>query len=108
MDDERDLSVIVEEKRIQSLDYNPRQEMVYWADSFDHSLKRSFMVEAQNGAVKIGHAQDLTIKSKCWIESFQVSFCQNAKHAASGYIAVIPIESKTVIHNFVKIASPLS
>lgn len=67
MEDQRDLSVIVDEKRIDSLDYNPRLEMIFWADSFDNSLKRSYMINAHDGAVRVGHSQDLNIKSKFYI-----------------------------------------
>lgn len=64
MEDRRDLSVVMDEKRIESLDYNPKVEMVYWADSFDNAIKRSYMINAHEGVVKVGHAQDLNIKSK--------------------------------------------
>lgn len=63
IEDRRELTVLMEEKRIKALDYDPKQEIIYWADSFDNSIKRSYMVNAHHGVVKTGYAQDLNIKS---------------------------------------------
>jgi low density lipoprotein-related protein 2 len=54
--------VVRGERRVEALDFNPKTEMIFWADSFDRSLKRSFMVGAKSGEAQIGFAQDLTIK----------------------------------------------
>lgn len=54
--------VITSEKRIEAIDYDPVNEMIFWADSYDKTIKRSYMVNAMNGAVKIGFAQDLNMK----------------------------------------------
>uniref|UniRef100_A0A023ER35 Putative low-density lipoprotein receptor ldl n=1 Tax=Aedes albopictus TaxID=7160 RepID=A0A023ER35_AEDAL len=54
--------VIAGEKRIEALDYSPSTQMIFWADSYDKTIKRSYMVNARNGEVKIGFAQDLNMK----------------------------------------------
>lgn len=57
-----EFDVIQSEKRIEALDYNPETQIVFWADSYDKTIKRSYMVNAQDGQVKIGFAQDLNMK----------------------------------------------
>ncbi|XP_052741747.1 low-density lipoprotein receptor-related protein 2 [Bicyclus anynana] len=54
--------VITSEKRIEAIDYDPKQEMVFWADSYDKTIKRSYMINALKGEVKSGFAQDLNMK----------------------------------------------
>nr|CAD7412023.1 unnamed protein product [Timema cristinae] len=58
----RQLDVIQDERRIEAIDYDPTREMVFWADSYEKTIKRSYMVNAQEGEVKIGFAQDLNMK----------------------------------------------
>ncbi|KAF0767414.1 low-density lipoprotein receptor-related protein 2, partial [Aphis craccivora] len=53
------LSILGNEKRIRAIDYDPKTEILYWADSYDHSIKRSYMVDAKSGQVKVGYPQDL-------------------------------------------------
>ncbi|KAF5276464.1 hypothetical protein FQA39_LY06533 [Lamprigera yunnana] len=60
--DREEIDVISEEKRIEALDYNPVSEIIFWADSYDKTIKRSYMVNALNGEVKTGYAQDLNMK----------------------------------------------
>ncbi|KAJ8924543.1 hypothetical protein NQ315_000691, partial [Exocentrus adspersus] len=60
--DRSETGVIMEEKRIEAVDYNPNTEMVFWADSYDKTIKRSFMLDAKEGKVKAGFAQDLKMK----------------------------------------------
>lgn len=57
-----EFDVIMSENRIESLDYNAESQIVFWADSYDKTIKRSYMVNAQNGQAKIGFAQDLNMK----------------------------------------------
>lgn len=57
-----EFDVILSENRIESLDYNAESQIVFWADSYDKTIKRSYMVNAQNGQAKIGFAQDLNMK----------------------------------------------
>lgn len=57
-----ELNVISEEKRISSIDFDPRQEMIFWVDSYDNTLKRSYMIDARKGVVKAGYPQDLNIR----------------------------------------------
>lgn len=54
--------VISEEKRVEAIDYYPQQEMIFWADSYDKTIKRSYMLNAVNGNVKTGYPQDLSMK----------------------------------------------
>lgn len=58
-----EIDVIANEKRVQALDFDPKSEYVFWIDGYDNSIKRSYMVNAKGGQVKIGYAQDLNIKS---------------------------------------------
>lgn len=55
--------VISAEKRIEAVDYHPTREMIFWADSYDKTIKRSYMVGALEGRVKTGYAQDLNMKA---------------------------------------------
>lgn len=64
VEENRELPVISEEKRINAIDYDPKQEMVFWADTYDNTIKRSYMIDAQKGAVKTGYPQDLNIRGK--------------------------------------------
>lgn len=58
------MDVIENENRIEAVDYNPNTEMVFWVDSYNRSIKRSYMVNAKDGKVKIGYAQDLNLKGE--------------------------------------------
>lgn len=50
---------------IESLDYEPRSGIVYWTDSYEKSIKRSYMPGApERENVTVGYAQDLDIKSR--------------------------------------------
>ncbi|KAA0193938.1 hypothetical protein HAZT_HAZT000341, partial [Hyalella azteca] len=50
---------------IESLDYEPRSGIVYWTDSYEKSIKRSYMPGSPERAnVTVGYAQDLDIKSR--------------------------------------------
>lgn len=57
-----EFDVIQAEKRIEALDYNPKTQIIFWADSYDKTIKRSYMVNAKGGQAKIGFAQDLNMK----------------------------------------------
>ncbi|XP_045450693.1 low-density lipoprotein receptor-related protein 2 [Melitaea cinxia] len=61
-DKNEQFDVITSEKRIEAIDYDPKEEMVFWADSYDKTIKRSYMINAVNGEVKSGFAQDLNMK----------------------------------------------
>lgn len=58
----REVEVIRKEKHIEAIDYNPVSETVFWVDSSDKKIKRSYMVDAMGGSVKTGFPQDLTTK----------------------------------------------
>ncbi|XP_075155675.1 low-density lipoprotein receptor-related protein megalin [Haematobia irritans] len=57
-----EFDVILSEKRIEALDYHAEQQIVFWADSYDKTIKRSYMVNALDGQARIGFAQDLNMK----------------------------------------------
>ena len=57
-----ELPVIANEKRVYDIDFNPKMEYIYWIDSHDNAIKRSYMLNAKDGMAKIGHAQDINIK----------------------------------------------
>lgn len=61
-DKNEQFDVITAEKRIEAIDYDPKNEMIFWADSYDKTIKRSYMVNALDGQVKSGFAQDLNMK----------------------------------------------
>ena len=61
-----EMPVIGHENRIYAIDFDPRMEYVYWIDSHDNRIKRSFMINAKNGEAKIGFAQDLNIQCMCF------------------------------------------
>lgn len=58
------LDVIENENRIEAVDFDPMNEMIYWVDSYNRSIRRSYMVNAQDGKVKMGYAQSLNIESE--------------------------------------------
>lgn len=60
--EKKHLSILSNEKRIRAIDFDPKSEIIYWADSYDQSIKRSYMVDAKGGQVKVGYPQDLNIK----------------------------------------------
>lgn len=60
--EKRHLSVLTNEKRVHAIDFDPKTEMIYWTDTFDQSIKRSYMVDAIGGQVKMGYPQDLNIR----------------------------------------------
>ncbi|XP_049818680.1 low-density lipoprotein receptor-related protein 2 [Aethina tumida] len=60
--EQEEVGVITEEKRIEAVDYNPKTQMIFWADSYDKTIKRSYMINAVNGEAKTGYAQDLEMK----------------------------------------------
>lgn len=66
--------VIGGEKRIESIDYNPETQMIFWADSNDKTIKRSYMVNALNGEAKIGYAQDLNMKGNSKLTALAVDW----------------------------------
>ena len=62
-----EMDVVDNEKRVQAIDFDPRTEYVFWIDSYDNTIKRSYMVNAKEGKAKIGHAQDLNMKSTYYL-----------------------------------------
>ncbi|KAG5887844.1 hypothetical protein JTB14_005610 [Gonioctena quinquepunctata] len=69
--------VIMDEQRIDAVDYNPVSQMIFWADSRQKTIKRSYMINAQNGEVKAGFAQDLEIRGNSKPISIAVDWVAN-------------------------------
>lgn len=65
-----EVDVIRNEKRIEALDYNLKTEMIFWVDSYEKKIKRSYMIDALEGRVKVGFAQDLTVKGLHFLNNF--------------------------------------
>lgn len=56
---------VIKGESIKSLDYEPKSGIVYWTDSYERTIKRSYIPGSpgkQN--VTVGYAQDLEIKSR--------------------------------------------
>ncbi|KAF7989294.1 hypothetical protein HCN44_007968 [Aphidius gifuensis] len=70
-------SIITNEKRIRSIDIDPKMELIFWIDSHDNTIKRSYMINAKNGLAKIGYAQDLNIKSDSKPTSLAVDWIED-------------------------------
>lgn len=60
----KEFDVISQEKHIEAVDFDPKNEMVFWVDSYDRKIKRSYMVNARGGEVKMGYPQELSLKGK--------------------------------------------
>lgn len=69
MSRKREVDVISREKHIEALDFDPTTEMVFWVDSKDRKIKRSYMLNARAGEVKVGYAQELPLKGTCFKRS---------------------------------------
>ena len=52
--------VVIDQGRIEDIDYDPRDRMIYWVDSYERRIKRSHIPKMENGA-EIGHAQDIQV-----------------------------------------------
>ncbi|XP_015126789.1 low-density lipoprotein receptor-related protein 2 [Diachasma alloeum] len=59
-----EIPAIANEKRIRSVDIDPKMEYVYWINSHDNTIKRSYMINAKEGQAKIGYAQDLNVQNE--------------------------------------------
>ena len=52
-----EVDVVVNEKRVNAIDFDPKMEYIYWIDGHDRTIRRSAMVDGK--MVQIGFAQDL-------------------------------------------------
>ena len=50
--------VVIDQGRIEDIDYDPRSNMIYWVDSAERRIKRSHIPKMRNGA-EIGYPQDV-------------------------------------------------
>lgn len=55
-------SLIAGESRIQSLDYDPVEQVLYWTDSYEKKIERSFIPEQSRPDHGLGFAQNLNLK----------------------------------------------
>lgn len=53
-----EVGVVVNEKRVNAIDFDPKMEYVYWIDGHDAVIRRSAMVDGK--MVQIGFAQDIS------------------------------------------------
>ncbi|KAL7294867.1 hypothetical protein TKK_0011791 [Trichogramma kaykai] len=51
------IDIVINEKRVNALDFDPKMDYVYWIDGHDHTIRRSAMVDGK--LVSIGFAQDI-------------------------------------------------
>lgn len=55
-------AVVSGETRIQALDYDPLQGIIYWADSYDQSIKRAVMPTLEDPSHGMAFSQDMKLK----------------------------------------------
>lgn len=54
--------IVLNEKRVNAIDFDPKMDYIYWIDGHDAAIKRSAMVDGK--MVQIGFAQDISSNSK--------------------------------------------
>ena len=64
--------VLFDQKRIESIDFDPHSHIVFWTDAMDMGIRRSYIPESGND-VEVGHAQNI------------VSFTKTAKPVALSF-----------------------
>lgn len=55
-------SVVGGETRIQAVDFDPVSGIVYWADSYDQSIKRAILPNVEDPGHGIAFSQDMKLK----------------------------------------------
>ncbi|RWS16465.1 low-density lipoprotein receptor-related protein 2-like protein [Dinothrombium tinctorium] len=55
-------SLIKGESRIQALDYDPIKDIIYWADSFEKTIKRAYIPDPRDPEHGLGYPQNLDVK----------------------------------------------
>ena len=70
---DRELEVVKDQERIEGLDFDPIKNMIYWVDSQEKSIKRSF-IPGMHDSVEIGHPQDIQPAGKGLAKPTDVSF----------------------------------
>ena len=53
--------VVIEQGRIEDIDYDPRDKMIYWVDSSQRRIKRSWLPKIAENEAEIGDAQDIQV-----------------------------------------------
>ena len=69
----REVEVVKDQERIEGIDFDPIKNMIYWVDSQEKSIKRSFIPKMHQGA-EIGHPQDIQPAGKGLAKPTDVSF----------------------------------
>lgn len=57
-----EVDVVVNEKRVNAIDYDPKMQYIYWIDGHDDAIRRSAMIDGK--MVQIGFAQDISSSRK--------------------------------------------
>merc|ERR1712218_285511 len=82
----REVEVVKDQERIEGIDFDPIKNMIYWVDSQEKSIKRSFIPKMHQGA-EIGHPQDIQPAGKGLAKPTDVAFdwvTQNLFWAGAG------------------------
>lgn len=58
MNENDEMDVVLNEKRVNAIDFDPKKEYIYWIDGHDMAIKRSAMVDGK--MVQIGFAQEVS------------------------------------------------
>merc|ERR1712106_830793 len=69
----REMEVVKDQERIEGIDYDPKTNMIYWVDSQEKSIKRSFIPKMHAGA-EIGHPQEIQPAGKGTAKPTDVSY----------------------------------
>ncbi|XP_015791351.1 low-density lipoprotein receptor-related protein 2 [Tetranychus urticae] len=67
-------SLIAGESRIQALDFDPIKDMMYWTDSYEKTIKRSFIPDPFDRDHGLGHSQNLELKSSSKLSDIAVDW----------------------------------
>merc|ERR1711892_24271 len=69
----RETEIVKDQERIEGIDYDPKLNMIYWVDSQEKSIKRSFIPRMHAG-VEIGHPQEIQPAGKGTAKLTDVSY----------------------------------
>merc|ERR1711892_336365 len=69
----RETEIVKDQERIEGIDYDPKLNMIYWVDSQEKSIKRSFIPKMHAG-VEIGHPQEIQPAGKGTAKLTDVSY----------------------------------
>lgn len=69
----RESEIIMDQARIEGIDFDPVKNIIYWVDSQEKSIKRSFIPKMHEGA-EIGYPQDIQPAGKGLAKPTDVAF----------------------------------